>query len=415
MLNRGPVLAVGLGALSLLGLAACGSSPQSGGNPPTTVNNTPTTAQSAPPTAASTTTTANSSQNLEADKAAAQMASLKLSDFPTNWTSQSRSNSATPQTVDSQFADCVGVSPTSLADAPASYSSPSFQSPTNLDKAASSTHYWATTNEAKQSFDVWSNSKFPECMAKASDRFLEHQIKHPSSPDDTLPEGTTIGKTTISPLSMPQFGDRTIAYQAKITVTVAGHSETLYEDDIVTLKGRALAETIFNGTGSPFASSDGGGQHYAGLVADRLTNPQGGPGAGGSATTNPGPNREAIKAAIGASVPGCWSPTPSGGNIWGASQQEYFTAGKTLNEDRTNCAFDTTEPGTDTSSQANLQTYPSQSAAAKGASEIVHDRQFFRDVYQGGVYVLTVTQDSTATFAQVVQRAAESNAMRRVQ
>lgn len=138
-------------------------------------------------------------------------------------------------------------------------------------------------------------------------------------------------------------------------------------------------------------------------------------GGGTSSATKSGSstNSDNIKKALSAAITGCWSPDASGGNVWGAYRQDYFYEGFTLNSSGTTCI----KPGSEGSFSAgdpaaNLQTFHSSTDAAKGAKEESSVSHFLA-AYQGGVYVLTVTQYATPQLAQAATHVAESNGMKK--
>jgi hypothetical protein len=99
---------------------------------------------------------------------------------------------------------------------------------------------------------------------------IDEAIKHPTTPSDTLPAGAQIGSTTVSQMSFPTYGDKSIAYQVKVPVTYSGLSIDAYVDLIFSIKGRAGVSMTFEGVTDPFSVNQA--EHYTGLVVGRLTN-----------------------------------------------------------------------------------------------------------------------------------------------
>jgi hypothetical protein len=193
-------------ALPLL-IAACSSSSKaSSGTTPTT----PATPTSPPVTSAPAPTAP--AQNVEADKARAAAASLKLSDFPAGWTSSPSTATNGPSGLKAQVAKCLGVSESNLTDPPASYDSPDFNDPNN-NTISDTVGYRATPADQDAPFAVVSSDKVPACLGTAFTKVINDAIKHPTNPSDTLPEGVTVGTPTVSPMSFPQFGDKSTAYR----------------------------------------------------------------------------------------------------------------------------------------------------------------------------------------------------------
>lgn len=242
-----------LGIVLVLGVVACGSSSKSSGS------------------AATTTTTVKSSQNIAADQAAAETASLKLSDFPAGWTSSPSSSDSggNDNQVKAQVAKCLGVPETSLSEAPVSVDSPDF-SDSNNDTVSSTVNYRATAAEQDTSFNLFSGPNLPNCLGIAFSAAIDEEIKHPSSPASTLPAGVTLGQPTVSPMSFPQFGDKSVAYQVDIPIKYSGLNIDALVDFIFAVKGRAAANMSFESTGTAFPTDQE--QHYTALVVNRLTN-----------------------------------------------------------------------------------------------------------------------------------------------
>jgi hypothetical protein len=239
--------------LSLIG-ASCG-----GGGGSNSAQSTTTTSTTAPSTG----------QNIEADKAAAQAASLTLSDFPAGWTSQPSSSTNPDQGISAQLAKCLGVSEAALSKPPAHYDAPNF-SDTNNNTASNTVGYRATAADEQSAFAIVSGPKVPGCMTTAVGAVINQAIAHPTNPSNTLPAGAAVGTATVSQMSFPQFGDKSVAYQVKVPVTYQSLSFAAYVDIIYVLKGRAGVSMYFEGVDNPFSIDQA--QHYTGLVVGRLTN-----------------------------------------------------------------------------------------------------------------------------------------------
>jgi hypothetical protein len=249
-------LAAGFSVLFVVGVAACSSSPNNGGSSATTAS------------------TAKPSQDVAADKAAAQAASLVLTDFPAGWTAQANSNTSTDvqnsKSELTQLAKCLGVSETELADAPASYSSPDFSENTTERTASSTVNYRATSAEQNRAFELLTSPKTPGCLATTFKNVIDEAIKHPSSPEETLPAGANIGQPTVSRISFPAVGDKSAALQVRIPVSYQGLSITPVLDGVFVIKGRAGVDMSFQSFQTPFPIDQQ--KHYTQLVVNRLTN-----------------------------------------------------------------------------------------------------------------------------------------------
>jgi hypothetical protein len=205
-----------------------------------------------------------------ADKAAAEAASLRLSDFPAGWTSSPQDKSPNYPNLDAEVAKCLGVSVQELNHSgPADVDSPDFSDSDN-NTVSSSVGYAPNVAKAEQEFSVISGPNVPSCLTPAVQKLVSYAIAHPSDPSNTLPPGATIGASTVAQMSFPAFGDQSIAYRVTIPVNVKGLTVSLYLDIISATKGRAGAELDFEGVGTPIASDQE--EHYVGLVVGRMAN-----------------------------------------------------------------------------------------------------------------------------------------------
>jgi hypothetical protein len=251
-----------LGALVVVGLAslaACGGSSSS-----------PSVSTVAPGGTTAPTGSTVPSQDIAADKAAAEAASLKLSDFPTGWTSTPQSDTSGYPNVDAEIAKCLGVSEEELNHkGPAHVDSPDF-SDANNNTVSSSVGYAPSVPQAQHEFAIISSPKVPACLGPAVEKLVTYAANHPSNASDTLPAGTTFGTPTVAPMSFPTFGDESVAYRVTIPVNTKSLTVSFYLDTVTARKGRAGAGLDFEGVGTPFPSDQE--EHYTTLVVDRMAN-----------------------------------------------------------------------------------------------------------------------------------------------
>jgi hypothetical protein len=168
----------------------------------------------------------------------------------------------------SQTAKCLGVSESALTKSPAIYDSPDF-SDSNNNTVSSTTGYRATDADQIKSYAIFSSPKAPDCLSKAFTTIINEEINHPSNPADTLPQGVTLGAATVSPMSFPTFGDRSIALRTQIPVSYQGLNLSYCLDLIFSIKGRADVGMQFLSTVTPFPADQE--EHYTGLIVSRLT------------------------------------------------------------------------------------------------------------------------------------------------
>jgi hypothetical protein len=129
------------------------------------------------------------------------------------------------------------------ADSP-DFSSPEHQVVTNTVGVARSARVIAKV------LDVISGPGAPKCVAAAFGTAISEGLK--SSSADTLPAGTKIGTVSVSPESFAALGDRTVAFQASIPVSIKGSSGTVYVDIIIVQQGRAGLILTAEDTLTPF-------------------------------------------------------------------------------------------------------------------------------------------------------------------
>jgi hypothetical protein len=241
-------------SICVIGISACGSSSKTSSSP------------------GSLTSSTSAKQNIAADTAAAQAASLKLSDFPPGWTSDPQSSDTGTGTdaIDNDLARCLGVEAADLASGPVDVNSDDFSDPNGQNISSSEVDYQPTAKAQNAEFDLWSNPKTPECLAKSITTLIKDEIQHPTDSASTLPPGLTLGQATVQPMSFPTFGGKTVPYRITLSASVNDQSIDMYFDLVAAIKGRAVALVIFFGGDNPFPIDQE--QHYTGLVVGRLTN-----------------------------------------------------------------------------------------------------------------------------------------------
>jgi hypothetical protein len=241
----------------MVGAAGCGSASKS----PTTQGAGTTTGL---------TTTSGPAQDIAADKAAADAASLKLTDFPPGWTSTPSSSGPDVPNVDTELTKCLGVSRADFPkSSPAKSESPDF-SDSNNNTVSSAVGYQPEASRVQRALALFSDPKAPACLTTAVASIIDYSIHHPAKPSDTLPSGVTVGSATVAQMSFPAYGDKDAAYRVTVPVSIKSLTISFYLDLIVVGKGRADVEMFFQGIGTPFDTTSA--QHYTGLVVDRLTN-----------------------------------------------------------------------------------------------------------------------------------------------
>lgn len=230
-----------------LGLAACG-----GGS----TNNAGTSSAG--------TGAGGTHQDVAADRAAAEAASLRLSDFPTGWMSKPASGGTSSTAEDARLAKCLGVNESELSDSPVSHTSPNFEM--HYYTVASTVGYRATAAEQNAAFEVWSNPKMPQCLGSSLAAVAKQEA--PNEADATV--GTpTVTASGPAGTTLPQFGDKSIGYEIMIPLCLSSNCLPFYVNVIAVIKGRADVGIMIASFVAPFPPSDA--EHYTGLVVGRLT------------------------------------------------------------------------------------------------------------------------------------------------
>jgi len=231
-------------AAGLMLAAGCG-----GDNSGSSVNTSATTSV-ASGTAAPNTSTSDprTQQQLDADKATAQNAVLKLADFPTGWTGTPATDTA-DEDLQQQMSACIG---SDLAKkSPTRVESDDFADPDDTMTASNSVSVLPSVDANNAAMDTFMNAKVPGCLSQAMDSAISKNL---ASSDTTLPKGTTIGKAEAATESFPNVADRTAAYRVTVPVQANGVTLKISADFVAFTKGRAGATLALQGQGLPFPS-----------------------------------------------------------------------------------------------------------------------------------------------------------------
>jgi len=191
-------------AAGLLLAGACG-----GDNSGSSVNTAAGAATAAPSTSTSAASTSTSDprtqQQLDADKATAQNAVLKLADLPTGWIGTPATDTADTD-LQQQMSACIGSDLSNKS--PTRVESDDFADPNDTMTASNSVSVLPSTAANNAAMDTFMNAKVPGCLAQAMDSAISKNL---ASSDTTLPQGTTIGKAEAATESFPNVADRTAA------------------------------------------------------------------------------------------------------------------------------------------------------------------------------------------------------------
>jgi hypothetical protein len=247
---------VGLALVASLGVvaAACSSSGNgavSTAAPSSTVASSSTAASGS--SASSATSDPRTQQQIDADRAAAQAAVLKLSDLPAGWMSRPSTATSGGDAVQAQMAACLGVDSSFFKNSDkARVQSDDFDDPTVTMEVSNTVTVTPSSTTGNSVMDVFSRPEVPGCLGQAMDQAINQQATASGS---TLPAGTTIGKAQVAPESFPNVADRTTAYRVTVPVTTSGQSINITIDYVIFVKGRTGATLTLQGNGEVVPTS----------------------------------------------------------------------------------------------------------------------------------------------------------------
>ena len=249
-----------LALLITLTLVLVGCSGSDGGDGSGDAADSPgtTTSVSAPP-----------GQDVDADKAAAENAVLKLSDMPSGWTAEPADNDEGDPDIANGIAECLDVPVDEFKqEGPAKVESPTFNDPEEDFSIQNEVSYLADADLAKERFDLLAGDDVPGCFAEGMSAFIDEMIENPPDPENTLPKGAEIGDPKVQEMSFPNLADHTVAYRVSLPLEFSGLTFTLYVDLVGVVKGRVGTMFFFQGFDSPFDTDDA--QGYVQKVVDRI-------------------------------------------------------------------------------------------------------------------------------------------------
>ena len=193
----------------MLSATACGSSSKPKAAPSST-------------NASQTTTTTTTIAAKVSDKATARAIALRISDFPAGWTSTPHQESKDDPGMGKQFSDCMGLPVDKLIPDSESVDSPDFHTGSGADeKEVQNSVGIGSADDVDKAFDILASDKLPQCFKEALDASLK---KQPGL------ENATVGAAKVEPLSVGEFGEKTIAYRVSVTVSARGISLDVYID-----------------------------------------------------------------------------------------------------------------------------------------------------------------------------------------
>lgn len=223
----------------------CGGSTSSQtATPAATAHAAATTAAHAPP--------GESPAQISRDRAIGSLALLRLSDFPTGWTSQPRqSKSSTEPQLDESVARCMGVNPAALkARSSAEVESPKFSE--GQKEATNQVAVEPSIVAAQKRLARFQLPQAPSCLQSAISAAVEYRLHHAR---EKLPSGVSIGSPTVAQMSFPRIGDQGVAYRVTIMLKSTANV-TFYIDLVAFRKGRVYVSMSFRDILSPFNGAE---------------------------------------------------------------------------------------------------------------------------------------------------------------
>jgi hypothetical protein len=213
--------------LVCLGLVSCGGGGSSGKSTGTTAESS--TSESVPGPAAS------------GPQAKAQAVLFQMSDFPPGWTSTPHQADTSSKDDERKLRACVGLPPKSSTSN--DLNSPDFKM--GDSEADSSSTVVGSEQKATEEINALGDPKAVPCLRDSLVRTMQAQMAKG-------PGGATIGDVTLSPTDVGQNGDRTVAFQVVVPVTVQNQTITLTLDLVLIRIGQVGITDTFIGTGQPF-------------------------------------------------------------------------------------------------------------------------------------------------------------------
>ncbi len=194
-------------------------------------------------------------EQFAADRAAADMAVLKLSDFPPGWTSESSTDDTSPEleAARDRLADCLGVDRSFLGRggrAAAKAESDDFEDDDN-NQVQNTVTLVASRERALAQLAPFRRPQARDCVETFVNTAIEQSVTNPR-PGRTAPPGLSFGRARVEALDVPGLHTESVAYRSRVPVTVQGETRDVLLDILLALKGRAGITMIFISIGQTF-------------------------------------------------------------------------------------------------------------------------------------------------------------------
>jgi hypothetical protein len=201
--------------------------------------------------------TAEVRPGLEEDKAAAQAALLTLADFPSGWSEVPAEDEPDDEDVNRQMAACVGSEGDSLIEVGgAEASTGDFSDPEENVTISEDVGIAATEDEAAAALTALDEPGVTACFQDVFRGFISDLIENPETPEDSLPEGASVGEVTFGRLNVAPVGDQVVAYRVTMPISIDSLSIDIYLDIVIARQGRSMANLLFESTFDPYPTEE---------------------------------------------------------------------------------------------------------------------------------------------------------------
>jgi hypothetical protein len=198
--------------------------------------------------AASTTSAATKAATAEAKHSL-----LRLSDFPSGWTSAATRSATDPTTANRDLASCAGISIKGWPRSAPRATSPRFSDAKASRTLTESVVVYPSAGIAADELDAYTGVKAASC-------FLTYLRKELAATSTFTSSGANPSQATLSAAAFPRYGNGTAAFTITIPVSTSTFTGDVVVRDVVIAKGRSLAYLSMTSAETAFPSS----------LADRL-------------------------------------------------------------------------------------------------------------------------------------------------
>jgi hypothetical protein len=182
--------------------------------------------------------TATTGVSVAADKATARTLLLKLSDLPDGWRATQYRQDPVDKAIDEQLAACSG------RPSPETYTTVEVFSPNfSMGDASvsSDAQLVKTADDFKADAAAIRGPRFVSCAKRILAKFAPRRVT-----------GASVRSIVVEPLPVASYGQFSIGYRARITLTGQGQTLVIYDDGVTLGKGRIELSASFTNLERPF-------------------------------------------------------------------------------------------------------------------------------------------------------------------